>query len=83
MVKEQAELKEALAQAKEEARARGKEQAQDEIKFNELYRQRETELIHELIPSTRNSTWVLHPGGATEFMISRELLGSYSGCEIW
>ena len=44
MVKEQNALQEALAQAKEEARARGKEQAQDEIKFNELYRQRETEL---------------------------------------
>ena len=44
MVKEQNALQEALAQAKEEARARGKEQAQDEIKFNELYHQRETEL---------------------------------------
>ena len=44
MVKEQSELKEELAKAKKEARARANDQAQDEIKFNELYRQRETEL---------------------------------------
>ena len=44
MLKEQTELKEALAQAKEEVLARAKQQATDENKFNELYRQREMEL---------------------------------------
>ena len=44
MLKEQTELKEALAQAKEEVLARAKDQATDENKFNELYRQREMEL---------------------------------------
>ena len=44
MLKEQTELKEALAQAKGEVPARAKEQATDENKFNGLYHQREISL---------------------------------------